>query len=114
MSDLKESHETIKQTTDDLKKQQDEMKTLLDKLNQEKNDWVKFKDLFENVFLHISLFIQGEKIRCRQFRRENSKSTEFIGELMFVFLKIFRISFLVVSRHCANVLNKSQITTMVQ
>jgi hypothetical protein len=40
MNDLKESNEILKQTTGDLKKQQDEMKKSLDRLNQEKNDWV--------------------------------------------------------------------------
>jgi FtsZ-binding cell division protein ZapB len=40
MNDLKESNETIKQTTDELKKQQDELKNIIDMLNKEKNDWV--------------------------------------------------------------------------
>lgn len=40
MNDLKESHETIKQTTDELKKQQDHLKNIVDTLNKEKNDWV--------------------------------------------------------------------------
>lgn len=40
MNDLKDSHETIKQTTDDLKKQQDDLKTILESLNKEKTNWV--------------------------------------------------------------------------
>jgi len=40
MNDLKESNETIKQTTDEIKKQQDELKNIIDMLNKEKNDWV--------------------------------------------------------------------------
>jgi FtsZ-binding cell division protein ZapB len=35
MNDLKESNETMKQTTDDLK-------NIIDALNREKNDWVNF------------------------------------------------------------------------
>jgi FtsZ-binding cell division protein ZapB len=40
MGDLKDSHETVKKTTDELKKQQDELKNIVDRLNKEKNDWV--------------------------------------------------------------------------
>jgi FtsZ-binding cell division protein ZapB len=57
MNDLKESHETIKQTTDELKKQQDDLKTIIDTLNKEKNDWVDFHIFVYSV---ISLF-SGEK-----------------------------------------------------
>jgi len=39
MNDLKESHETMKQTTDDLK-------NIIDALNREKNDWVDFLSFF--------------------------------------------------------------------
>jgi FtsZ-binding cell division protein ZapB len=46
MNDLKESHETIKQTTDELKKQQDDLKTIIDTLNKEKTDWVDFHIIF--------------------------------------------------------------------
>ena len=41
MNELKESNESIRQTTDELKQQQDELKDLLDLLNKEKNDWVE-------------------------------------------------------------------------
>ena len=40
MNDLKESQETIKQTTDNLKKQHDEVKGLLDSVYEEKKNWV--------------------------------------------------------------------------
>jgi len=40
MNVLKESHETIKQTADELKQQQNDLKTILDSLNREKNNWV--------------------------------------------------------------------------
>jgi FtsZ-binding cell division protein ZapB len=48
MNDLKESNETIKQTTDELKRQQEELKNILDILNKEKNDWAKKSDI-ENL-----------------------------------------------------------------
>ena len=40
MNDLKDSNETLKQTTDQLKQQQTELKDMLDMLNGEKDDWV--------------------------------------------------------------------------
>ncbi len=40
MNELKESNETIRQTTDEIKKEQDELKNIIDMLNKEKNDWV--------------------------------------------------------------------------
>jgi FtsZ-binding cell division protein ZapB len=40
MNELKESHETIKQTTDELKKQQADLKNIVETLNREKDDWV--------------------------------------------------------------------------
>jgi FtsZ-binding cell division protein ZapB len=61
MNDLKESHETIKQTTDELKKQQDDLKTIIDTLNKEKTDWVDFHILFYSFF-SFDFFSSGEKI----------------------------------------------------
>lgn len=46
MNDLKESNETIKQTTDELKKQQEELKNIVDMLNKEKDDWVFIQCFF--------------------------------------------------------------------
>jgi FtsZ-binding cell division protein ZapB len=46
MNDLKESQETMKQTTDELKKQQDELKNIVDTINQEKEDWVYTSMIF--------------------------------------------------------------------
>jgi len=71
MNDLKESNETIKQTTDELKRQQEELKNILDILNKEKNDWAKKSDI-ENL---------DEKIRNLQ----NLLVREI---LLFFFLKI--------------------------
>jgi len=53
MNDLKDSHETIKKTTDELKKQQDDLKNIVETLNREKNDWVGcfFSSSFLNIFL---------------------------------------------------------------
>jgi FtsZ-binding cell division protein ZapB len=58
MNDLKDSHETIKKTTDELKKQQDDLKNIVETLNREKNDWV-------GCFFSSSLFeyfFKGQKI----------------------------------------------------
>jgi FtsZ-binding cell division protein ZapB len=57
MNDLKDSNETIKQTTDELKKQQDELKNIVDMLNNEKNDWVYV--YIHSFSLLIFLFFQG-------------------------------------------------------
>ena len=48
MNELKESHETIKQTTDELKKQQADLKNIVETLNREKDDWAKKSDV-ENL-----------------------------------------------------------------
>jgi FtsZ-binding cell division protein ZapB len=53
MNDLKESHEIMKQTTDELKKQQDELKNIVETLNKEKNDWVK---IFISSFVYLVFF----------------------------------------------------------
>ena len=55
MNDLKESQETMKQTTDELKKQQDELKNIVDTLNEEKNDLVYIHIFFS--FIHIIVFL---------------------------------------------------------
>ncbi|CAF0805235.1 unnamed protein product [Adineta steineri] len=45
MNDLRESHDTAKQTTDELKKQQNDLKNIVDALNKEKKDWAKKSDV---------------------------------------------------------------------
>jgi FtsZ-binding cell division protein ZapB len=50
MNDLKDSHETIKQTTDELKNQQEDLKSIVETLNREKNDWV-------GCYLHSFVYI---------------------------------------------------------
>lgn len=65
MSDLKESQESMKQTTDQLKKQQDDFQKLLDKLNQEKNDWVRKFDSSKDFHSAVNFrFFSGEEIGC--------------------------------------------------
>ena len=60
MNDLKDSHDTIKQTTDELKKQQEDLKNIVESLNREKNDWVSF---FSADFLLILVwFSSGQEI----------------------------------------------------
>jgi FtsZ-binding cell division protein ZapB len=59
MNDLKESHETIKQTTDELKKQQDDLKNIVEILNKERNDWVNQLLSLTHLFLG---YFSGKKI----------------------------------------------------
>ena len=40
MNDLKESNETIKQTSNEIEKQHNDLKNIVDILNKERNDWV--------------------------------------------------------------------------
>ena len=71
MNELRESNEGMRQTTDELKKQQDELKDLIDRLNKEKNDWVR---IGQNLFVVILLWVVflGEKIRSGSFGRKTS------------------------------------------
>lgn len=56
MNDLKDSHETIKQTTDELKKQQDDLKNIIDTLNKEKNNWVDYFPILLIMFFYVHIF----------------------------------------------------------
>lgn len=47
MNDLKESHETIKQKTDELKQRQDNLQKIIDTINNERNDWVTIQ---QNIY----------------------------------------------------------------
>lgn len=68
MNELKESHETIKQATDELKRQQNDLKNIVDSLNSEKNDWVGLLGFSGRHHFLSSDLLSGEKIRSRKSR----------------------------------------------
>ena len=74
MNDLKESHETIKQTTDNLKKQHDEVKELLDAIDAERENWVGAHRSLGRV--EPFLVPSGEQDGHGQERREDSAAAD--------------------------------------